>query len=312
MAAIWHGMVNVMADTTWSSGARVHCSKYNVRRGNQSQLKNMVGRCVRQRCVSRAASLTFARPSRGTREARFARTGCAGVQLLESRKADIQAARTPMKGTNAPVMRAILCSTILLLAAMLSGCVVTPVTYQEPEVSGALYFKDTCGGFGAPEVAYYPYHQIFLSVALVSGYFPAIGLHIPPGVTARLDDDQIRVIGHTTHGDFAIEGILRAQSHASFGNWLQHSEPFLWLPDPYRSPADLGPLLGGGTRSGGYYWYLFAAFPSANATRSLELPPDVIDGVIQLPPITVTGERYPQQSIPFKKRTLDRIMPINC
>ena len=217
-----------------------------------------------------------------------------------------------MKVTNAPERRAILCSVTLLLVAMLSGCVVTPITYQKPDIAGALYFKDTCGGFGAPEVAYYPYHQIFLSVAIVSGSFPAIGLHIPPGVTARLGDDNIRIAGHTTHGDFAVEGVLRAQSHASFGNWLQHSEPFLWQPDPYRSPTDLGPLQGGGTRSGGYFWYLYAAFPSANSMRSLELPPDVINGVIQLPPITVGGERYPPQSIPFKKRTLGRVMPINC
>lgn len=99
------------------------------------------------------------------------------------------------------------------------------MAYQEPEVSGARYFKDTCGGFGAPEVAYYPYHHIFLSVAVVDGYNPVIGLHVPPGVTASLDYDHLKIVGHTTCGDFAVEGVLRAVPHGSFGNWLQHSGP---------------------------------------------------------------------------------------
>jgi hypothetical protein len=203
-------------------------------------------------------------------------------------------------------------SMILFLAGMLTGCVVMPVSYQEPEVSGARYFKDTCGGFGAPEVAYYPYHQIFISVAMVGGDLPAIGLHIPPGVTASLDDDDVSIVGHTSRGDFAVAGVLRAVRHGSFGNWLGHSPPFLWQPDPYRSPTDLGPLQGGGTRSDGYFWYLFAAFPSVNSTRSLVLPANAIDGVIRLPRITVDGQHYPPQFIQFNRRTLARVMPVNC
>lgn len=203
-------------------------------------------------------------------------------------------------------------SLILLLATMLSGCVITPTSYQEPEVSGARYFKDTCGRSGAPEVGHYPYHKIFLSVAVVSGYYPAVGLHVPPEVTASLDDDEVKIAGRTTRGDFAVEGVLRAVRHWSFGNWLQHSRPFLWRPDPYRSATDLGPLQGSGTLSGGYFWNLFAAFPQSNSSRSLELPTHVINGVIQLPPIIVNGERYPRQSIPFRKRTLARVMSVNC
>lgn len=203
------------------------------------------------------------------------------------------------------------CSLPLFLATVLCGCV-APVSYQEPEVSDARYFKDSCGGFGAPEVAYYPYHQIFLSVAIVSGYFPAVGLHVPPGATVTLDDDHVKVVGRTTRGDFAIEGVLRPVSHGSFGNWLQHSPPFLWQPDPYSSATGLGPLQGGGTRSGGYFWYLFEAFPSAGSVRSLQLPAGVIRGVIELPPIMVNGKRYPGQSIPFRKRSATGVMPVNC
>jgi hypothetical protein len=131
-------------------------------------------------------------------------------------------------------------------------------------------------------------------------------------VTASLDGSGIRISGRTSHGDFEIEGTLRAVRHGSFGNWLQRSWPFLWQPDPYRTPNGLGRLQGGGTRSGGYFWYLFAAFPSSGATRLLELPADVIGGVIRLPPITVNGKRYPPQTIPFEKQTAFGMMPVNC
>jgi hypothetical protein len=187
-----------------------------------------------------------------------------------------------------------------------------PVDYQRPEVSGAHYFKDTCGGYGAPEVAYYPYHQIFISVAVVSGAFPAIGLHVPPGVTAGLDGDRIEISGLSARGSFRVDGIVLAARHSSLGNSVQRSQPFLWQPDPYVSPLDLGPLHGGGTLSGGYLWYLYTAFPPGDSRRSLQLPANVISGVIRLPSITVNGKRYPPQLIPFKRQTVSGIMPVNC
>lgn len=207
-------------------------------------------------------------------------------------------------------MRTRLYSSILVLA--LAGCAVMPVGYQKPEVPNARYFQDTCGGFGAPEVAYYPYHGIFVSVALVEGYFPAVGLHVPLGMTASLDDNSVKVTGRTAQGEFAVVGVLQAVRHWSFGNWAPHFPPFLWQPDPYRSPTDLVSLQGGGTASGGYFWYLFAAFPSSDSTRYLALPPHVSSGEIELPPITVDGRKYPAQRIPFERRTVVRVMPVNC
>lgn len=94
-------------------------------------------------------------------------------------------------------------------------------------------------------------------------------------MTASLDDDNLKIVGHTTRGDFAVEGVLRA------------------VPP--------GPLVIGCNTQDLSCGSQIDTVPPPTRARS------VVDGVFQVPPITANGKRYPRQSIPFGKRTLTMV-----
>ena len=199
---------------------------------------------------------------------------------------------------------------IIAVAAVsvLSGCVAQRVDYYKLRVPNALYFKDECyGAAGPPSLAYYPYKGIFISLDTPSRAFFELGLHVPASTVAALMGNSVSIAGVTADGRaVTVTAVLKAVPHGSFGtNEPRH--PFLWRPDPYKSPLGYGPLKGG-TFRGEYLWYLFEAFPQ----HDKELPTDLVRGSITLPPIKVGKHGYPSEVVTFGVQKVTGIIPVNC
>lgn len=201
---------------------------------------------------------------------------------------------------------------VIVCALMLTGCVVGRTNYKQPQIPNARYFGDTCYGGGPPSLAYYAYHGIFISFTL-DGDAIELGLHVPPEKSASLEGNRVTVIGLTANGEaIEVTGVLRALPHGSFGATAPRSAPFLWRPDPYTSGAAIANLRGGGTRAGGFFWYVFGAFPDRSAIRFLFLPSNLVKGAVELPPIAVDGVRYSPQKVPFTMKRVTKLLPVNC
>jgi hypothetical protein len=77
------------------------------------------------------------------------------------------------------------------------------------------------------------------------------------------------------------------------------------------SADNFGPLLGD-TSNGRNLWYLFISVASEPVPHFIPTPRGLIRGTVELPPITINGQSYEAQSIPFERRVHTEISPVNC
>ena len=179
--------------------------------------------------------------------------------------------------------------------------------YEKIDVPGAVYFKEMCyASVGPPSVAYYPFHGIFISVNFNS---TELGVHVPAGTTVQLNDDTIRIAGTSKSAQFEKSVRIKAFRQGSSGNG--DPRQFRRLPDPYGSPSDLGPFVGNSVGDS-YVYHFFMGIDENNPERTVSLPVDLIYGTIELPSMTINGQRYDRQTLPFKQTRFSEIAPINC
>jgi hypothetical protein len=194
-----------------------------------------------------------------------------------------------------------------LLSLGLLGCVPWRYSYEHLDVPGARYFQSACQhSAGPPSMAYYPFHGIFISLDVT--HTVTLGLHLPAGTTAALNGTTVRITGSADSGPVDAIMPIRAARHdyvykydrfkASGGNTFTSADYF-------------GPLLGD-TNDGRDLWYSFISETSEQIPHLIFTPKGLIRGTIELPPITINGQSYEGQSIPFEHRVHTEISPINC
>lgn len=191
---------------------------------------------------------------------------------------------------------------LVLMSILLTACVPMSTTYERIDAPDASYFKSICRGtVGPPSTVYYPFHGIYISLDY---RFTTFGLHIPEGMTVQLTDNKITVNGAgkstTIH--------FKAYPRGAGGN----GDPVDFAVSAhYTSPDALGPFEG---RSVGnrYVYYLFMGADENRPNRLMSPPFGLTEGTIELPAITINGQRYEPQILPFKQTKYFEISPVNC
>lgn len=195
----------------------------------------------------------------------------------------------------------------LLVYLGLSGCIPMRNRYEHIDVPDARYFKSSCyHTFGPPSVAYYPFHGIYISLDVTNTV--ELGLHLPAGTTVELNGDTVHITGSADSGPIDTTIPIRAARH----DYVRKGDPLEFRArDTFTSADNFGPLLGD-TSDGRDLWYSFISVTSDPVRHVIPTPSGLIRGTVQLPPITINGQSYEGQSIPFERRVHTEISPINC
>jgi hypothetical protein len=187
---------------------------------------------------------------------------------------------------HAPVLRhyaAVLRAALLLGPGLvLTGCTVGFWSYQQIAAPEAQYVQVNCNGHdGPPKLAYYPFHEIFIGVAV--GPLD-LRLRTPRGIHAHLDGDSVVVSGHTDKGNLDLTLKLKTAAQASDAGSLaemrfEERHDSSWTPGVPTSEAQIDTM-------------------SA--------------GTIRLPPITIDNTTWPAQTLPFTRKVYSQVMQANA
>jgi hypothetical protein len=134
-------------------------------------------------------------------------------------------------------------------------------------------------------------------------------LHLPDGTTTQLNDDTIRISGTSKAGQFDQRVPIKAAKQGSVGD--RDPAGFRTLPDPYTSPDDRGPFVGS-SRGNAYVYHLFMGIDENSPGHIASLPRDLLEGTMELPPMTINGHRYERQVLTFKRTAFFAFTPVNC
>ena len=188
-------------------------------------------------------------------------------------------ARAP--GAGGALRRTLALAMLLGLLQGLSGCTVGFWNYQQIAAPQAQYIQVNCNGRdGPPKLAYYPFHGIFIGVAI--GPLD-LRLRTPRGVHAHLDGDAVLVSGHTDKGTVELTLKLKTAVQASDAGSLaevryEERHEGSWQPGVPTSDAQID-------------------------TMSM--------GTVQLPPITIDTMSWPAQTLPFTRKVYSELMKPN-
>lgn len=173
---------------------------------------------------------------------------------------------------------AVRATLILLPIFLFSGCTVGFWNYQQIAAPDALYLKVNCDGHdGPPKLAYYPFHGIFIGIAI--GPLD-LRLRTPRGVHAHLEGDSVLVSGHTDKGDLDVTLKLKTATQASDAGRLAEVR--------YEERHDSS-------------WQ--AGVPTADARIDT-----MNSGTILLPAITIDTMTWPAQTLPFTRKPYTELM----
>jgi hypothetical protein len=194
----------------------------------------------------------------------------------------------------------------MMVTLCATGCVPMDGHYRRIEAPNAQYFKDSCfGGAGPESLIYYPFHGVYISLNVSSRI--RLGLHLPEGATAQMNDNVIVIRGRTESQSIERTFKIEATWHGSLGS--NDPRQFPMTPDPFTSKGNLGPLYGA-THDGRYQWYMFVAVD--NMGRHAVFSDDLLEGTVELPSMTINGVTYGRQRLPFKRFTYTELAPANC
>jgi hypothetical protein len=197
-------------------------------------------------------------------------------------------------------------ASLLLTSTLLTACFPMSWTYERIEAPDAKYFKSVCRGtVGPPSTVYFPYHGIYISLNFD---YTTFGLHIPEGMTVLLNDNTVKVDGVSKSGPVQKTVHIKVFRQGAAG---AIDPPEFSVSAPYTSPDSLGPFEG---RSVGnrYVYYLFMGVNDERPDRTVSLPIDLTEGSIELPAMTINGQRYDAQILPFRQTKYFEISPVNC
>jgi len=200
--------------------------------------------------------------------------------------------------------------TILLLFA--HGCAPISGNYNRIEAPDAVYFGRSCGGSVAPQsIVYFPYHGIFISM----GMSPWIrfGIHLPAGTTAEVLGRTVRIYGETDAGPVHFMAQIKPTSIGSFGSsnppefMAFYAETYKNVVENYFGPFD------GASKGDRHIWHLFSAFDESQSPRRLiVVPPGLVGGILELPALSVNGQKFDPVKLRFNRDSYRALAPINC
>jgi hypothetical protein len=195
----------------------------------------------------------------------------------------------------------------VLICSGLSGCVPVRSPYEHIEIPDARYFRQGCyHTVGPPAIAYYPFHGIFISLDVT--HTIELGLHLPAGTTVDLNGSTVHILGVADSGPIDTTIPIRATRH----DYVRKGDPLEFgVRDTFTSTDNFGPLIGD-TSDGRNLWYSFSSMTSEPIPQIIRTPSGLIRGTAELPSITINGESFEPQSIPFERRVHTEISPINC
>jgi hypothetical protein len=167
---------------------------------------------------------------------------------------------------------------VLGFSLLLSACTVGFWSYQQITAPEAQYVQVNCEGRdGPPKLTYYPFHEIFIGVAIEP---LDLRLRTPRGIHAHLDGDSVVVNGHTDKGNLELTLKLKTAAQASDAGSLAEMR--------FEERHDSG-------------W--------APGVPSSETQIDTMtSGTIRLPPITIDNTTWPGQSLPFTRKIYSQVM----
>jgi hypothetical protein len=198
------------------------------------------------------------------------------------------------------------CVAVLVYFGM-AGCIPMRYPYEHIDVPDARYFRNSCyHTFGPPSVAYYPFHGIFISLDVTN--IVELGLHVPAGTNVGLNGITVHITGIADSGPIDTTIPMRAARH----DYVRKNDPLEFgARDTFTSADNFGPLVGD-TSNGRDLWYLFISETSEPVAHYIRTPNGLIRGTVELPPMTINGQSYEAQSIPFERRVHTEVSPINC
>ncbi len=187
----------------------------------------------------------------------------------------------PHQSRPSPVA-AVRAALLLAPTLALSGCTVGFWSYQQITAPDAQYIQVNCNGSnGPPKLAYYPFHDIFIGVAV--GPLD-LRLRTPRGVHAHLDGDSVVVSGHGDKGNLDVTMKLKTATQSSDAGSLaemrfEERHEGSWQP----------------------------GVPTSDA-----LVDKMTTGTITLPPITIDKSTWPAQTLPFSRKVYTEVMKPNA
>ena len=164
------------------------------------------------------------------------------------------------------------------LVCLLPGaCTVAFWDYPRITAPDAEYINVGCNGDGPPKRAYYPFHGIFIAVELEP---LLLSLHVPRKTQVVLDADPVVVTGQTAHGPVELTLPLKPAGQQAVAG----SGTIVYDFDQRKDPWQPGQ-------------------PNPDA---------IVDGIrqgnLRLPGITINGEHFPPQDLPFAHASWKRAM----
>jgi hypothetical protein len=193
----------------------------------------------------------------------------------------------------------------LVTCYLSSGCVPVNEHYQRAEAPDAVYLQGLCGGSGAPNWTYYPFHGIFISVSLSP---LQLGLHYPEGTTVELDGDTVTINGWRQNEPIQLAVHLSPAIHAALGNGAP--EEFDAMSDPMDPGAKSG--YHRSSKGLGLIWANFMARDVNTPNRTVPIPFDLERAKIVIPAMTINGQRYESQELVIVHKKYSGIVPVNC
>lgn len=195
--------------------------------------------------------------------------------------------------------------SFVMACCSISGCVPVSQHYERAEAPDAVYLQGLCGGSGPPNWAYYPFHGIFVSVALSP---LQVGLHYPPETTVSFESNALTITGWRDNMLVTIPAQLSAAVHDVFGN--SAPEQFDAMFDPLAANGRSGYRRSSAGR--GLVWANFIGRDTNAPSRSVTIPMDLERAKIVIPAMTINGQAYPSQELSIVNRMYRGIIPVNC
>ena len=197
---------------------------------------------------------------------------------------------------------------VLVASIALTACFPYVSSFPKIQAPNATYLHTGCQSeLGGKTTAYYPFHGIYISIDLNDSRF---GLHIPFGTVVVLEGKIVKIEGLIGATAYQATPNLRATSHSSVGVGYAPAQ-FMETIDHYTTPDNFGPLEGSG--NGSYLlWYLYMMMSAEDSHHMFHVPKGLTEGTIEIPAMTINGQRYDPQVLTFKRETFSGLAAVNC
>ena len=166
-----------------------------------------------------------------------------------------------------------------VLACVLTGaCTVAFWDYPRIAVPDADYINVGCNGEGPPKRTYYPFHGIFIAIELEP---LLLSLHVPNHTDVRLDDGPVVVNGQTRHGAAELTLPLKPARQYTIRGTHTVVYDFDQRHDQSWQPGQSNPDT---------------------------VEDKIRQGSVQLPGMTINGEHFGPQTLPFARTSWNHAM----